>query len=164
MLMWFKNLANAAPDFVIPRVSLRSLLSMELHSTVLQCLKRPIRMTRKIVSFCQDSDSVNNNHCRGKKKSNTILNGFSDYYITNVCLVSAIFRECLVFVNNKLFSDRNWLLYGKCNFFNRTFFYRNHVKLLLVIIKQFFILLTFSTLNTFANIYFTELCLKDQCY
>lgn len=34
----------------------------------------------------------------------------------------ALYRECLVFVNNKLFSDRNWLLYGKCNFFNRTFF------------------------------------------
>ena len=64
-------------------------------------------MTRKIVSFCQDSDSVNNNHRRGKKKNSTILNGFSDYYITNVCLVSAIFREYLVFVNNKLFSDRN---------------------------------------------------------
>ena len=64
-------------------------------------------MTRKIVSFCQDSNSENKNHSRGKKKNNTILNGFSDHYIKNACLVSTIFRERLVFVNNKLFSDRN---------------------------------------------------------
>ena len=53
-------------------------------------LKRLKRMTGKIVSFCQDSNNVNNNHYKGREKDSTILKGFNNHHIKNICFVSAI--------------------------------------------------------------------------
>ena len=83
-------------------------------------------MTCKIICFCQDSNSVNSNYCRGcrgKKKSKTMLNGFNDQYIKNTCFVATIFWEPLIFANNNLFRHRDLHSSPHCNynFFNSTF-------------------------------------------
>ena len=40
-------------------------------------------MTGKIISFCQDSNNVNNNPFRGREKGNTLLKVFIDHHIKN---------------------------------------------------------------------------------
>ena len=61
--MFRKNTVNVVRDSVIARVSPRPLSSSDDFTP--QCynntLKRPKRMTGEIVSFCQDSNNVNNN-------------------------------------------------------------------------------------------------------
>ena len=87
--------SNVVRDSVIACVILRPSSSLEPSDLAPQCysdsLKRPKRMIGKIVSFCRGSNSVNNNHCTGREKNNTILNGFNDHHIENTCLVSAMF-------------------------------------------------------------------------
>ena len=85
-------------------------------------------MTGKIVSFCQDSNNVNNNHYKGREKDNTLLKGFSNHHIKNICFASAIFWEIsllLIFANNNLFSDRD-LAFSS----NRTYDFFNSALLL----------------------------------
>ena len=93
-----KNVVNAVRDFVIPHVSPRPSSSVEPNNFASQCysdsFKCPKGMTCKIVCFCQDSNSVNSNYCRGcrgKKKNKTMFNGFNDQYIKNTCFVATIF-------------------------------------------------------------------------
>ena len=83
-------------------------------------------MTGKIISFCQDSNNVNNNPFRGKEKGNTLLKVFIDHHIKNTCFAPAIFLELLlllIFVNNNLFSVRDLTSSSNrtYNFFNGTF-------------------------------------------
>ena len=125
-----KNTVNAVSDSVIARVSPRLSSSLEFNGFPPQCysdsLKRPKRITGKIVSFCQDSNNVNNNNYKGMGKNNTILKGFNDHHIKNKCFVSAIFWELLLLlisVNNNLFSDGDLTSssYRTYSFFNSTF-------------------------------------------
>ena len=71
-------------DSVIALVSTRP--SSFSDDFIPQCysdgLKRPKRMTCKIVSFCQGSNNVNNNRYQGTEKDNTLLKGFSDFLRT----------------------------------------------------------------------------------
>ena len=124
-----KNAVNVVRVSVIACVIPRPSSSLEPSDLAPQCysdsLKRPKRMIGKIVSFCRGSNSVNNNHCTGREKNNTILNGFNDYHIENTCLVSTMFWELLIlliFVNNNLFSDRDLAFssYLTYNFFSST--------------------------------------------
>ena len=124
--MFRKNTVNVVSDSVIAPFSPRHSSSSDDFTP--QCysntLKRPKRMTGEIVSFCQDSNNVNNNLFRGREKDNALLKGFRNHQTT--CFVSAIFLELLlllIFVNNNLFSDSD-LAYSSSrmyNFFNSTF-------------------------------------------
>ena len=58
-------------------------------------LKRPKRMTGKVVT-CQDSKNVTNNQHTGREKDNTLLKGLNVHHIKNTCFVSAIFWEILL--------------------------------------------------------------------
>ena len=123
-----KNTVNVVSDSVIAPVSPRPSSSSDDFTTS-QCysdsLKRPNRMTGKNVSFCQDSNNVNNNQYRGREKDNTLLKDFNNHHIKNTCFVSAIFWELLLllsFANNSLFSDRDLAFSSNrtYNFFNST--------------------------------------------
>ena len=80
-----KNTVNVVSDSVIAPVSPRP--SSFSNDFIPQCysdtLKRPKRMTGKIISFCQDSNNVNNNPFRGREKGNTLLKVFIDHHIKN---------------------------------------------------------------------------------
>ena len=60
----------------------------QCYSDNLECL---MRMTSKIVSFYQDTNKVDINHCRGRENNSKIWNGFNDHHIKNTCFLLAIF-------------------------------------------------------------------------
>ena len=83
---------------MIARVSLHLSSSLEPNDLISQCysdsLKLPKRTTSKIVSFCQDSKSVNNNH----------------FYFTQICLADQFYKN--------LSNVNSWIL----SFFTVLFF------------------------------------------
>ena len=126
-------------------------------------LKRPKRMTGKFVSFCQDSNNVNNNHYKSREKDNTLLKGFSNRHIKNICFISAIFWEIsllLIFVNNNLFSDRDLASSSNrtYNFFNSALLLHRSPEVIACNNRSIFLT------NIFNNIYIYPNCLADQFY
>ena len=81
-------------------------------------------MTGKIFSFCQDSDNVNNNHCRSRGKDNMLLDDFNDHHIKKMFCISNFLDLLLIliFVKNNIFSGKDLASGSHCtyNFFNST--------------------------------------------
>ena len=156
-----KNTVNVVSDSVIAPVSPRPTsfsddFTPQLYS---ENLKRPKRMTGKIVRFCQDSNNVNNNHYKGREKDNRSLKGFNDHHV----LYQQLFWNfyCfLIFVNNNLISDTDLASSSNptFNFFNSSLLL--HISPDVIICINRSIVLT----NSFNNIYFTQICLVDQFY
>lgn len=97
-----KNAVNSVSDSVNARVSSRPPSCLEPSDFAPQyssdSIKCPKWMTWKTFCFCQDSISANNDNCLGRKKNNTMLNGFNDHYIKNTCFVSAFFGTFTPFI------------------------------------------------------------------
>ena len=161
-----RNTVNVLSDSVIAPVS--PCPSSSSDNFISQCyidslIKHPKQMNVKIVSFCQYSNNVNNNHFRSREKDNRLLKGFNNHHIKNTCFVSAIFWELLlhlIFVNNNLFSDSDLAYGSNCtyNFLNSTLLLHRSPEVIACYNRTNFLT------GVFSGIYFRQIHIVYQFY